>query len=127
MLDNELVAQIEGAQVGFQFNRTGFVAACGCKGKGAPPVGKSEVRKLVAGGVERLSPDRVRVMLSRAEGSVATLEEPELTSVGPVAVAPESKTILQAVIGLMGFIIVVLGGGIVYLLWRRMATAGESP
>lgn len=94
-------------------------------GEGAAPVTRAEIESLVAGGVEGLEPDRVRVMLSGASAATTDLKEPEFVSVGPVAVAPRSKTMLQGVIGLMGFIIVVLGGGVVYLLWRRMSGRGE--
>lgn len=102
-----------------------YTANAGASEKGAP-VTEAEVREIVAGGVERLEPKRVRVLIKPARAVSADLEEPDLTSVGPVAVAPQSKTILQAVIGLMGFIVVALGGCVVYLLWQRMSEAEDE-
>jgi type III secretory pathway lipoprotein EscJ len=82
-----------------------------------------EVRRLVAGGVEGLSAERVEVVLKQATFDEASLGEPDLTTVGPVSVAPESRGMLRAVIGGMGATIVLLGGGTIYLLWRRRASA----
>jgi type III secretion protein J len=85
-----------------------------------------EVRRLVAGGVEGLSAERVEVVLKQATVDEASLGEPDLTTVGPVSVAPESRGMLRAVIGGMGATIVLLGGGTIYLLWRRRELDAQS-
>lgn len=93
---------------------------------GEPPIDEKAVEKLVAGGVEGLERKNVEVILSAATDAAEKLQDPDFRQVGPVSVAPRSKTMLQMVIGLMGFIIVVLGGGVVFLLWRRMSGDEES-
>ena len=90
------------------------------------PVAVQEVERLVVGGVERLTADRVEVVLTPAQGAAEALEKPDFEQVGPVAVAPRSKSMLQGVVGLMGVIIVVLGAGVVFLLWRQMSGAEST-
>jgi type III secretion protein J len=84
-----------------------------------PEVTPEEVRRLVAGGVEGLAAQRVEVVLKTAPVDRAKIGQPDLATVGPVSVAPESQGMLRAVIGGMGAIIVLLAGGTMYLLWRR--------
>jgi len=86
------------------------------------PLTKAEVKELVKGGVEGLRKEHIDVQLKETNKDlVADAEEADTASVGPVTVAKRSKTMLQTVIGVMGAIIVLLGAGIVFLLWRRMS------
>lgn len=85
---------------------------------GAPPVDEREVRALIAGGVEGLEPSAVTVMVTPVERTVGAIEPTELTRVGPVAVAPESKTTLQMLIIGMGLLVVALSGGLAFMLFR---------
>ena len=87
---------------------------------GAPPAETAEIERLVAGGVERLDRENVEVVRTPATLRVSEFEEPDLSQVGPVSVATRSKPALQTVVGAMGTIIVLLGGGVVFLLWQRM-------
>lgn len=90
------------------------------------PITAEAVKKLVAGGVKGLERKRVEVITTRAREATEQLEEPEFAQVGPVAVAPRSKRVLQVVIGVLGLIAVVLGGGVVYLLWQRLRGGAEA-
>ena len=90
-------------------------------GQEGPPLAKDEIVRIVVGGVERLTAKHVEVVLTPAKDASGELKDPDFQQVGPVSVAPRSKMALQGVIGLMGLIIVVLGSGIVFLLWKRMS------
>jgi len=90
------------------------------------PVTRAQVKKLVAGGVKGLDRERVEVILTAAREATEDLEDPEFAQVGPVAVAPQSKRALQVVVGVMGLIVVILGGGVVYLLWQRLREPSEE-
>lgn len=90
------------------------------------PVTREQIEKLVAGGVKGLERKRVEVIMTEARDATEELEEPEFAQVGPVAVAPQSKRALQAVIGVMGLIVVILGGGVVFLLWQRLRENSEE-
>jgi type III secretion protein J len=91
-----------------------------------PPVPVAEVERLMVGGVERLTAERVEVVMTEAGGTARPTEGPAFEQVGPVSVAPRSKGMLQGVVGLLGGIIALLGGGIVFLLWRRMGDEEET-
>jgi type III secretion protein J len=88
--------------------------------RGKPPVSREEIERLVAGGVERLQRENVDVVLSAARNPVANAEEPDFARVGPVSVAPGSTTTARAVIGGLGILVLLLGGGVAYLLWQRL-------
>lgn len=93
-----------------------------------PPVSIDEIERLVAGGVERLERENVDVVLSAARNPVANVEQPDFAKVGPVSVARGSTTTARAVIGGMGVIVLLLGGGVAYLLWDRLRDDdGERP
>lgn len=87
----------------------------------SPPVSEEQIRDLVAGGVERLEPSAIRVMRTPATRVAADVEVPEFASVGPIAVSPASKGMLQVVVGGLGLVILTLGSGIGWLMWRRKA------
>jgi type III secretion protein J len=83
-------------------------------------------KKLVAGGVEGLDEENVEVIFTRAQRTAKPLAEPALATVGPVSVAHKSKSIFQFLIVAMGLIIVMMTGGMVYLVFRmRRQPAGE--
>lgn len=92
-----------------------------------PPMTAEQVRKLVAGGVEGLDAKNVEVILTRAERSAKPLVEPPLATVGPVSVAKKSKGVFQLLVAAMAFCIVLLTGGIVFLIFRMRRKAAEVP
>jgi type III secretion protein J len=93
-----------------------------------PPVSREEVARLVSGGVEGLEQKRVDVIFTRAERSAQPLAKSKVSSIGPIAVAPESETAFQILIGIMGLCIVGLSGAVVFMVLRirRMQTSGEA-
>ncbi len=90
-----------------------------------PPLGAEKVRSLVAGGVEGLDQKNVDVIFTRASRSAQPLAEPEFATVGPVSVAKESKGVFQLLVVAMAFCIVLLTGGLVYLIFRMRRKAAE--
>ncbi|MGM0555376.1 MAG: hypothetical protein ACQEVA_03260 [Myxococcota bacterium] len=94
---------------------------------GEPPVSRESISRLVSGGVEGLEQERVDVIFTRADRSAVPLAESKVSSIGPIAVAPESKSAFQILIGLMGVSIVGLCGALVYMVLRmkRMQRAGD--
>lgn len=98
----------------------------GTSSRGELPVSRDEIERLVAGGVERLERENVEVVLSAARNPVGNVQEPDFAKVGPVSVAPGSTTVARAVIGGMGVIVLVLGGGVAYLLWERLRDDDEQ-
>lgn len=83
------------------------------------PITVEGVRALVTGGVEGLEPDAVRVVLMPLSRSAEPLLEPALAQVGPLAVAPGSKTPLQILFGTMGAMIVALAAVSIFFIIRR--------
>lgn len=81
------------------------------------PISEEAVKALVAGGVEGMSPDDVKVMISTI--STAPSGEPRYKQVGPISVAPSNQTLMQMVLGGMVFLIMLLAGAIVFLVVRR--------
>lgn len=94
--------------------------------KGEPPLGLKEVRELIAGGVEGMSREHVAVIFSPELRSQAPIKAPMLAQVGPVSVSPESKTVLQGLIGALFAIVLVLGGVIAFLVVRRPGARGGA-
>jgi type III secretion protein J len=91
----------------------------------APPLSEDEVKRLIAGGVEGLSTENVEVIFTRSTRSARPLVDPMLSSVGPVSVAHESKSIFQLLIFGMGLCILLLCAGLTFMVFRnrRMAQA----
>jgi len=83
-----------------------------------PPLSEDAVRRLVAGGVEGLSPENIEVIFTRSMRSARPLSEPALAAIGPISVAQKSKLTFQIMIFGMGFCIVVLCAGIAFLILR---------
>lgn len=96
------------------------------KGVEKAPLTQEDVRRIVAGGVESMSAENVQVTLSESQHDLKKIGDPDFSTVGPVSVAPRSKTMLQAVVGVMGLIIVLLGAGIVFLLWQKMTGKDDN-
>jgi type III secretion protein J len=96
-------------------------------GSQEPPVSRESIARLVSGGVEGLEGERVDVIFTKAERSALPLAESKVSSIGPIAVAPESKSAFQVLIGLMGVSIVGLCAALVYMVlrMRRMQRTGE--
>lgn len=92
----------------------------------AAPVDAAQVRALVSGGVEDLEPERVNVILTPEVGSARPLAAPRYAQVGPIAVAPQSKTWMQIVIGVLSLLVVALGGVVAFLLVRGRGGAAEE-
>jgi type III secretion protein J len=91
-----------------------------------PGLSMEAVKKLVVGGVEGLKKENVEVIFTRANRSAMPLAKPALATVGPVSVAHKSKGMFQFLMVVMSLGIVVLTGGIVYLVFRmRRQLAGE--
>jgi type III secretion protein J len=92
-----------------------------------PGLSAEAAKHLVAGGVEGLDRENVEVIFTRSQRTSEPLAEPVLVTVGPVSVAHKSKGIFQFLIVVMGLGIVLLTGGIVYLVFRmRRQSAGEG-
>lgn len=91
-----------------------------------PPLDEGAIEKLVAGGVDDLEAGRVRVVTTPADVPEPSRQSAELARIGPVAVEAGSKGLVQLIVGGMGVIIVILGAGIVYLLWRRREDVEEE-
>ncbi|WP_168210856.1 secretion protein [Persicimonas caeni] len=90
-----------------------------------PPLGQEKVRSLVAGGVEGLDAKNVDVIFTRAARSAQPLVEPAFATVGPVSVAEKSKGVFQLLVVAMALCIVMLTGGVVFLIFRMRRKANE--
>lgn len=94
-----------------------------------PPLSNEQIRQLVAGGVDELSPDDVTVV---SLGQRATNEEGhrcELAALGPFAVSPRSRQALQLWLTLSISLLALLSLALLYLgrrvrrYRRQLATA----
>ena len=83
------------------------------------PLAASDVQKIVAGGVERLGPDAVQVLLTPSRDASAPLAETRLAQVGPIAVPTSSQTFARVVFAAMTMLILGLGVALVLVLVRR--------
>lgn len=84
-----------------------------------PPLSDAAVRRLVAGGVEGLTPENIEVVFTRSVRSARPLNSPMLASIGPISVAHESKLVFQVLIFGMGFCILMLCAGFSFLVYRN--------
>ena len=92
-----------------------------------PPLTRKDIARLVAGGVEGLDPEQINVIFTRASRVSEPLQKPKTEAVGPIAVASESKSTLQILIGIMGACIVGLSGGLVFFVLRvRRSKEGDD-
>lgn len=81
------------------------------------PLKPDQVKAIVAGGVEGMSPDNVRVIISKVSSS--PVGDPRYEQVGPISVAPSNQGLMQILFGGMVFLIMILAGAIVFLVVRK--------
>lgn len=85
---------------------------------GAAPVVASDVQRLIAGGVDRMTPAQVEVVMTPvtipAEG-----QNIAMTQVGPVSVAATNKFTLQALVGVLVMLVLGLTAGLAFVLLRK--------
>lgn len=90
----------------------------------APPVNEEEVRALVAGAVEELKPEAIEVVMTRATMVPTAEREVVFAAVGPLVVAPQSASMVKALIVGMALMIMGLSAGLVVLVVRRRQQEG---
>lgn len=85
---------------------------------GEAPIAVGDVQRLVAGGVDRMTPQHVEVVLTPmtvpVEGSNI-----KMTSVGPVSVAEANKTTLQVLVGVLVVFVLGLTAALAFVLLRK--------
>lgn len=91
------------------------------------PLSEDAVRALVAGGVEGLDIEHVQVVFTRSIRSARPLKASELSAVGPLSVANESKFKFQLLILGMGSSILLLCAALTYLVFRQRREAERAP
>lgn len=108
-----------------QKTRASVLVRYRAKADGSSPISEPQIKELFKGGVEELAAEDISVILTAEEHK--PLVETKLAQVGPIAVAPKSKIVLQLLIaGLCGAIL-ALSAGVGFLLIRRKgATSAES-
>jgi type III secretion system YscJ/HrcJ family lipoprotein len=89
----------------------------------APGWTVDDARRLVAAAADGLDPERVTVVLLPTRAVPAA---PPLSSIGPIQVATSSRGLLVAVLTGALVLIVLLGGGLVYVELRRARRGASS-
>jgi len=89
------------------------------------PLDEPQIRRLVAGAVTDLDPERVAVVSSPVV-ETAPAAAPQLVRVGPLAVARSSLSTLQLLLGI-AFGLNVLLTGLVLALWARLRRGQPGP
>lgn len=87
--------------------------------EGELPITEEEIARVVTGAVDRMLPEDVQVMFSKMENSVMPEEQVRVTQVGPIAVVNSGKFALQATIGGLFSVILVLVGAVLFLVMRK--------
>lgn len=82
------------------------------------PFPSDAVRRLVAGSVDRMTPEDVEVV-SEAVPAPSKATTPAISSVGPVAVTADTKPTLQALVGVLVVMVLGLSTALAVLLVRR--------
>lgn len=89
-----------------------------------------QVQELVAGGVQGLAPDQVRVVFQELHVPLAQREEASgaetWTTVGPIVVQQRSATLLRLVLGALSVSGLLLVGVVVALWWRLRPLLRDS-
>lgn len=85
----------------------------------APPIGEEDVKRLISGAVDRLEMGNVEVLFSSVTNPVPHDTDSKVTRVGPIAVVRSGKFALQAIIGGLFSVILVLVGAVFFLVLRR--------
>ncbi len=85
---------------------------------GKVPISVPEVQRLVAGAIDRMTPQQVEVVTTAIAVPVVSTNI-KMTQVGPVSVAASNKTTLQALVGLLVIMVLGLAAGLSFVLVRR--------
>lgn len=99
---------------------------------GKPPIAVGAVRRLVAGSVDGLAPDKVAVVIQPNRPLSKAAGLPALAQVGPVAVSRDSRALLLGILVSGLVVILLLAAALVFLLirlgrMRRQVAEGEAP
>jgi len=86
-----------------------------------PPISEADVRKLVAGSVPSLAPEKVAVVVTPAPES-PSVQGLGLVSLGPLRMSAGSRSIVLAGFGGVALILCVLAGLLIFMA-RRLAKA----
>ncbi len=90
------------------------------------PITPDEVRKLVAGGVEEMTPENVNVILKSETSSRAEIQDPDYVQYGFLSISPGSKKYLTLTIIFVMLLFCGATGGLFFLYWRARS-AGATP
>lgn len=93
-------------------------------GGDAPPMSEDEVRVLVAGAVEELKPEAIEVVMTQARMAPAEERTAVFAEVGPLVVAPQSASMVKALVVGMALMIMALSAGLVVLVMRQRRQEG---
>ena len=85
---------------------------------GPEPISEVEVKRLVSGSVQGLSPSQVAVVIRRVRPQKPSKDAFPLGHVGPVSVTADSKALLRWLLGGGLLLILVLAGVVVLLVLR---------
>ncbi len=91
-----------------------------------PPLTDEQVATLVSGGVEALDADLVKVIQTPEVASTAEIMAPRFAQIGPIAVAPQSKTWMQIILAALSFAVVFMGAIIAFLMIRRRPSSDAA-
>ena len=84
---------------------------------------QEEVRRLVAGGVEGMSPEHVEVIFKQDAQSKVPLGEPAYVQLGPLSIAPQSQGMMQLLVGVIVTLMLALVGLISFLALKMRKPA----
>jgi len=93
--------------------------------KQAPPITEAEIKELVAGGVEGMSPEHVRVILKPERISASALAEPDYVQLGPLSIAPDSQGMMRALVGMIVALMLALVGMVSFLVLKLRGSTDE--
>lgn len=93
-----------------------------------PAIDEQGVQRLVSGAVEALQPEAVHVVMTMSAREKKSESAIEFVQVGPISVAPQSQGLLRVVILVMGFVIIALSAGLVFMVlkYRRDEDSGGA-
>jgi type III secretory pathway lipoprotein EscJ len=85
---------------------------------GKVPVNIPDVQRLVAGAIDRMTPQQVEVVTTAIAVPVDS-SNIKMTQVGPVSVAASNKITLQALVGLLVMMVLGLAAALSFVIIRR--------
>jgi len=91
----------------------------------ASPITEAEIKDLVAGGVEEMAPEHVRVILKPEVISANALAKPDYVQLGPISIAPESQGMMRALVGVIVVLMLSLVGLISFLVLKLRGATDE--